>query len=191
MTNVSMNEMNTQNSAFDVDEQKLTDLEALDLVLQKPETRESFLKQIDVLVRQKESLLTSQDSYKDLISSTKEAFKFKTAKFITTTVDSIVKQKLQDDIDLAVAEADLLEIVKQHVEGQWLNIYLDNLIYYKQELYVYQEYIQTLRKTYNLPDCLPPLGMRKTTVETLEDLNRLYPNDVNILQRLVVELKKG
>ena len=117
MTNVSLNEMNTLNSAFDVDEQKLTDLEALDLVLQKPETRESFLKQIDVLVRQKESLLTSQDSYKDLISSTKEAFKFKTAKFITTTVDSIVKQKLQDDIDLAVAEADLLEIVKQHVEG--------------------------------------------------------------------------
>ena len=118
MTNVSMNEMNTLNWAFDADDSKLTDLEALDLVLQKPETRESFLKQIDVLVRQKEALLLSQESYKDLISSTKEAFKFKTAKFITTTVDSIVKQKLQDDIDLAVAEADLLEIVKQHVEGQ-------------------------------------------------------------------------
>ena len=118
MTNVSMNEMNTLNSAFDTDDSKLTDLEALDLVLQKPETRESFLKQIDVLVRQKEALLLSQESYKDLISSTKEAFKFKTAKFITTTVDSIVKEKLQDDIDLAVAEADLLEIVKQHVEGE-------------------------------------------------------------------------
>ena len=118
MTNVSMNEMNTLNSAFDADDVKLSDLEALDLVLQKPETRESFLKQIDVLVRQKEALLLSQESYKDLISSTKEAFKFKTAKFITTTVDSIVKEKLQDDIDLAVAEADLLEIVKQHVEGQ-------------------------------------------------------------------------
>ena len=117
MTNVSMNEMNTLNSAFDADQEKLTDLEALDLVLQKPETRESFLKQIDVLVRQKEALLLSQESYKDLISSTKEVFKFKTSKFITTTVDSIVKQKLQDDIDLAVAEADLLEIVKQHVEG--------------------------------------------------------------------------
>ena len=118
MTNVSMNEMNTLNASFDADDVKLSDLEALDLVLQKPETREAFLEQIDVLVRQKEALLTSQDSYKDLISSTKEAFKFKTAKFITTTVDSIVKQKLQDDIDLAVAEADLLEIVKQHVEGQ-------------------------------------------------------------------------
>ena len=118
MTNVSMNEMNTLNSAFDADDVKLSDLEALDLVLQKPETRESFLKQIDVLVRQKEALLLSQESYKDLISSTKEAFKFKTSKFITTTVDSIVKEKLQDDIDLAVAEADLLEIVKQHVEGQ-------------------------------------------------------------------------
>ena len=117
MTNVSMNEMNTQNAGFDADDQKLTDLEALDLVLQKPETREAFLEQIDVLVRQKEALLLSQESYKDLISSTKEAFKFKTAKFITTTVDSIVKQKLQDDIDLAVAEADLLEIVKKHVEG--------------------------------------------------------------------------
>ena len=118
MTNVSMNEMNTLNSAFDADDVKLSDLEALDLVLQKPETREAFLEQIDVLVRQKEALLLSQESYKDLISSTKEAFKFKTAKFITTTVDSIVKEKLEDDIALAVAEADLLEIVKQHVEGQ-------------------------------------------------------------------------
>ena len=120
MTNVSMNEMNTQNAAFDADDAddaKLSDLEALDLVLQKLETRESFLKQIDVLVRQKEALLVSQESYKELISSTKEAFKFKTAKFITTTVDSIVKEKLEDDIALAVAEADLLEIVKQHVEG--------------------------------------------------------------------------
>ena len=117
MTNVSMNEMNTLNSAFDVDEQKLTDLEALDLVLQKPEVRESFLKQIDVLVRQKEELVSRQDSYKDLVSSTKEAFRFKTAKFLTTVVDSIVKEKLEDDIALAVAEADLLEIVKQHVEG--------------------------------------------------------------------------
>ena len=117
MTNVSMNEMNTLNSAFDVDEQKLTDLEALDLVLQKPETRQAFLDQIDRLVKQKEALLTSQDSYKDLVSSTKEAFRFKTASFINATVDSIVKDKLQDNIDLAVAEADLLEIVKQHVEG--------------------------------------------------------------------------
>ena len=115
MTNVSMNEMNTQNAGFDADEQKLTDLEALDLVLQKPETRESFLKQIDVLVRQKEELLQRQESYKDLINSTKEAFKFKTNKFITTTVDSIVKEKLQDNIDLAVAEADLLEIVQEHL----------------------------------------------------------------------------
>ena len=118
MTNVAMNEMNTLNSAFDADDVKLSDLEALDLVLQKPETREAFLEQIDVLVRQKEALLVSrQDSYKDLVSSTKEAFRFKTAKFLTTVVDSIVKEKLEDDIALAVAEADLLEIVKQHVEG--------------------------------------------------------------------------
>ena len=94
---------------------KLTDLEALDLVLQKPETREAFLEQIDRLVKQKEALLLSQESYKDLISSTKEAFKFKTAKFITTTVDSIVKEKLEDDIALATAEADLLEIVQEHL----------------------------------------------------------------------------
>ena len=117
MTNVSMNEMNTQNAAFDADDAKLSDLEALYLVLQKLETRESFLKQIDVLVRQKEALLVSQESYKDLVASTKEAFRFKTAKFLTTVVDSIVKEKLEDDIALAVAEADLLEIVKQHVEG--------------------------------------------------------------------------
>ena len=117
MTNVSMNEMNTLNSAFDVDDAKLSDLEALDLVLQKPETREAFLQQIDVLVRQKEELLQRQESYKELLTSTKEAFRFKTGKFLTTVVDSIVKEKLEDDIALAVAEADLLEIVKQHVEG--------------------------------------------------------------------------
>lgn len=115
MTNAAMNEMNTQNAAFDADETKLSDLEALDLVLQKPEVREAFLEQIDRLVKQKEALLLSQESYKDLISSTKEAFKFKTAKFITTTVDSIVKEKLEDNIALAVAEADLLEVVQSHI----------------------------------------------------------------------------
>ena len=115
MTNAAMNEMNTQNAGFDADEDKLTDLEALDLVLQKPEIREAFLEQIDRLVKRKEALLLSQESYKDLISSTKEAFKFKTAKFITTTVDSIVKEKLEDDIALAVAEADLLEVVQGHL----------------------------------------------------------------------------
>ena len=115
MTNAAMNEMNTQNASFDADESKLTDLQALDLVLQKPEVREAFLEQIDRLVKQKEALLLSQESYKDLIASTKEAFKFKTAKFITTTVDSIVKEKLEDDIALAVAEADLLEVVQGHL----------------------------------------------------------------------------
>ena len=112
-----MTHINEMNLGYDADDTKLTDLEALDLVLQKPEHREAFLEQIDRLVRQKEALLLSQESYKDLINSTKEAFKFKTAKFITTTVDSVVKEKLQDNIDLATAEADLLEIVKQHVEG--------------------------------------------------------------------------
>lgn len=116
--NATMNEMNTQNSAFDADETKLTDLEALDLVLQKPEIREAFLEQIDRLVRAKEELLQCQEAYKDLIKSTKEAFKFKTASFINTTVESIVKEKLEDNIATAVAEADLLEIVKEHIEGE-------------------------------------------------------------------------
>ena len=115
MTNAAMSEMNTQNAAFDADETKLTDLEALDLVLQKPETRESFLKQIDVLVRQKEELLQRQESYKEILTSTKEAFRFKTAKFLTTVVDSIVKEKLEDNIAYAVAEADLLEVVQGHI----------------------------------------------------------------------------
>ena len=115
--NANVNEMKTINSAFDADEIKLSDLEALDLVLQKPEHREAFLQQIDSLVRDKEELLRLQDAYKELIKSTKEAFKFKTASFINTTVDSIVKDKLEDNIATAVAEADLLEIVKQHVDG--------------------------------------------------------------------------
>ena len=112
-----MTHINEMNLGFDDETKTLTDLEALEMMLQKPEHRQSFLEQIDRLVKQKEALLLSQESYKDLINSTKEAFKFKTSKFITTTVDSIVKEKLQDNIDLATAEADLLEIVKQHVEG--------------------------------------------------------------------------
>ena len=115
---VNINEMNTLNSALDADETKLSDLEALDLVLQKPEHRGAFLQQIDRLVRDKEELLRLQDAYKDLIKLTKEAFKFKTASFINTTVDSIVKDKLEDNIATAVAEADLLEIVKQHIDGE-------------------------------------------------------------------------
>ena len=116
--NANVNEMNTLNSAFDADETKLSDLEALDLVLQKPEHREAFLQQIDRLVRDKEELLRLQDAYKDLIKTTKEAFKFKTASFINTTVDSIVKDKLEDNIATAVAEADLLGVVKQHIDGE-------------------------------------------------------------------------
>lgn len=110
-----INEIMVENSGFDSDETKLSDLQALDLVLQKPEIRESFLEQIDRLVRDKEELLQRQEAYKDLIKSTKEAFKFKTASFINTTVDSIVKEKLEDNIAYAVAEADLLEIVQEHI----------------------------------------------------------------------------
>ena len=115
MTNAAMNEMNTQNAGFDVEEDKLTDLQALDLVLLKPEVREAFLEQIDRLVRDKEELLQRQEAYKDLIKSTKDAFKFKTASFINTTVDSIVKEKLEDNIAYAAAEADLLEVVHGHI----------------------------------------------------------------------------
>ena len=110
-----INEILVENEAFDADESKLTDLEALDLVLLKPEIREAFLEQIDRLVRDKEELLQRQEAYKDLIKSTKEAFKFKTASFINTTVDSIVKEKLEDNIAYAVAEADLLEVVQGHI----------------------------------------------------------------------------
>lgn len=110
-----INEIMVENEAFDADDKKLTDLEALDLVLQKPETREAFLEQIDRLVAQKELLIRLQDSYKDLVTSTKEAFRFKTASFINTTVDSVVKEKLEDNIAYAVAEADLLEVVQGHI----------------------------------------------------------------------------
>ena len=110
-----INEIMVENEAFDADDSKLTDLEALDLVLLKPEVREAFLEQIDRLVRDKEELLQRQEAYKDSIKSTKEAFKFKTASFINTTVDSIVKEKLEDNIAYAVAEADLLEVVQGHI----------------------------------------------------------------------------
>lgn len=117
MTNAAMNEMTTQNEAFDADEAKLTDLQALDLVLQKPEIREAFLEQIDRLVRDKEELLQRQEAYKDLINSTKSAFRFKTSSILSKTVDSLVKDKLQERLDLAIAEADLFEVVKKHVEN--------------------------------------------------------------------------
>ena len=110
-----INEITVENEAFDADDSKLTDLEALELVLLKPEIREAFLEQIDRLVRDKEELLQRQEAYKDLIKSTKEAFRFKTASFINTTVDSIVKEKLEDNIAYAVAEADLLEVVQGHI----------------------------------------------------------------------------
>ena len=112
-----MTHINEMNLGFDADDTKLTDLEALDLVLQKPEHRACFLEQIDTLVKQKEILLSQQESYKNLISSTKEAFRFKTAAFINSTVDSIVKDKLSDNIALSVAEADLLTVVKEHLES--------------------------------------------------------------------------
>lgn len=112
-----MTHINEMNLGFDDETKTLTDLEALDLVLQKPEHRACFLEQIDTLVKQKEILLNQQESYKNLISSTKEAFRFKTAAFINSTVDSIVKDKLSDNIALSVAEADLLTVVKEHLES--------------------------------------------------------------------------
>ena len=68
--------------------------------------------------------------------------------------------------------------------------YLDTLIYKEQQLNRYREYINTLRKTYNLPDCLPPLGLLPTRLKALESLSEQYPNDVLILQNLVSVLKE-
>ena len=112
-----MTHINEMNLGFDDETKTLTDLEALEMMLQKPEHRACFLEQIDTLVKQKEILLSQQESYKNLISSTKEAFRFKTAAFINSTVDSIVKDKLSDNIALSVAEADLLTVVKEHLES--------------------------------------------------------------------------
>ena len=112
-----MTHVNEMNLGFDDETKTLTDLEALEMMLQKPEHRACFLEQIDTLVKQKEILLSQQESYKNLISSTKEAFRFKTAAFINSTVDSIVKDKLSDNIALSVAEADLLTVVKEHLES--------------------------------------------------------------------------
>ena len=68
--------------------------------------------------------------------------------------------------------------------------YLDNLIFQTQQLKAYRNYIRTLQKTYNLPECLPPLGLLATKLEALEALSEQYPNDVLILQNLVTALKE-
>ena len=68
--------------------------------------------------------------------------------------------------------------------------YLDQLIYQTQRVKVYRNYVRTLQKQFNLPDCLPPLGFLPTKLEALEDLNNQYPNDVLILQNLVTALKE-
>lgn len=47
-----------------------------------------------------------------------------------------------------------------------------------------------LRKKYELPECLPPMGILPTKLEALEELNKQYPNDVMILQNLVIALKE-
>ena len=115
MTNI--NELNTAQNSFNTDDTKLNDLGALDLVLQKQDVREAFLKQIDILVRTKRELLNKQEAYKDLLKSTKESFRFKTTGLISRAVDAAVKDILQDEIDLSNAESDLFEIILEHVEG--------------------------------------------------------------------------
>lgn len=71
-----------------------------------------------------------------------------------------------------------------------MSIYLNALIYKEQQIKAYRNYIRTLQKTYDLPECLPPLGLLPTKLEALEDLNKQYPNDVLILQNLVSVLKE-
>ena len=68
--------------------------------------------------------------------------------------------------------------------------YLDSLIYQTQQIGLYRDYIRVLQTTYNLPDCLPPLGLLPTKLDALEDLSKQYPNDVLILQNLVTALKE-
>lgn len=69
--------------------------------------------------------------------------------------------------------------------------YFDRLLYQTQQVMVHKNFITTLRKTYSLPDCLPPLGRLPTKLEALEELNKQYPNDVNVLQNLVIHLKES
>ena len=113
-----MTHINEMNLGFDDETKTLTDLEALDLVLQKPEVRESFLSQIDVLVRVKTEIVQKQEAYKEILKSTKEAYRFKTTGLISRSVDAVVKDSLEDEIALSNAESDLFTIVQQHVEGE-------------------------------------------------------------------------
>lgn len=68
--------------------------------------------------------------------------------------------------------------------------YLDHLISLKQQHICTWDFIQMLRKKYELPECLPPMGMLPTKLEALEELSKQYPNDVMILQNLVIALKE-
>ena len=71
-----------------------------------------------------------------------------------------------------------------------MSTYLDQLVYKEQLIQCYREYINTLRKTYNLPECLPPLGLLPTRLKALESLSEQHPNDVLILHNLIAVLKE-
>ena len=113
-----MTHINEMNLGFDDETKTLTDLEALELMLQKPDHRQAFLEQIDVLVRVKTEIVQKQEAYKEILKSTKEAYRFKTTGLISRSVDAVVKDSLEDEIALSNAESDLFTIVQQHVEGE-------------------------------------------------------------------------
>lgn len=89
-------------------------------VMAKPETREQFIKQIEKLVRQKRELESKADFYKADVKSTKEAFALSGA-FVTTIVDSIVKDNVDKKVKESTLLSDLLSMFAPPEDGEGID----------------------------------------------------------------------
>lgn len=78
-------------------------------LLAKPETRDALIKQIRYLSAEKRKIVNKQDTYKDDVKATKEAFGL-SGGYITKLVDALVKDDVQKKVTEASLLSDLLSI---------------------------------------------------------------------------------
>lgn len=86
-------------------------------LLSKPESRKQLCNQIAYLVTERKKLLAKQEQYKEDVKATKEVFGLASS-FITKSVDALVKDQTKKKLTEASLFADLLQVLREGIEGE-------------------------------------------------------------------------
>jgi len=110
--------LSTQKSLFQLAEEN--ENKTFDEIIGNQDVRNQFVKQVEYLAQEKAKITRLQDGFKGDVDATHEAFKINKSE-LNKIIDSVLKDKVEDNLTVAIRLADTLELFKHNVDGEYVN----------------------------------------------------------------------